>query len=136
MVNFDAWSVAAAFLLRDGGPMDYKDLVDRVLNSKLSGLGVKGGATPYASLRGIRHEKRHHGLPVFRIVRRGVYGLWDPESAKTIPEVKAALAAIEGFGYWGDPPVSDIDVDEMQIELSGLRERNARLEERLRELSS
>lgn len=50
-MSYPAWAVAAAIMGIEGGEWHYEILTHRIMESKLSGLGSRGGKTPWKTLR-------------------------------------------------------------------------------------
>lgn len=89
-----SWAVAAAILILNNGPMHYRWLTQRVVETQLSGLGAHGG-TPSQTLRG--NIDRHHS-EIFERTGRGLYGIRDAVIARYIPQVQLALLMLGDRG--------------------------------------
>jgi benzoyl-CoA reductase/2-hydroxyglutaryl-CoA dehydratase subunit BcrC/BadD/HgdB len=134
MIEMDAWAVAAALLLKLDSSLHYSELTDRVISTRLSGLGYKGGQTPKATLRAIMADKVIGTEKVFRRVRRGEYAVNNPAKVKETPEVKAALAELQKFDQWGNRMGGEETIESLKERIQELEQRNELLEDIIREL--
>jgi hypothetical protein len=100
--SMDAWAVAAALLIKSGRPLCYTDLTERVLNTRLSGLGYKGGKTPPKTLRTILGKQTIRGRTVFARVGRGIYTVSDPIGIQSVAPVRDAIQALDDFDLFGN----------------------------------
>jgi len=134
MIEMDAWTVAAALLIKLGSSLHHSDLTRRVKQTRLSGLGYKGGQTPEATLRAIMGEKSIGGKRVFCRVARGTYTVNCAEQLKEVPEIKAALEALRGFDPWGNRIEAEDTIESLRQKLQERDQRIEILESTIRDL--
>ncbi len=136
MIEMDAWAVAAALLIKLGSSLHHSDLTGRVMQTGLSGLGYKGGQTPEATLRAIMAEKSIGMEKVFCRVARGTYAVNCAELVKEVPEVKAALEALQGFDRWGNRIEGEDTIESLRKKLQERDQRIQVLESTIRDLKA
>ena len=130
MERFAAWVVAAAILLKSHGDIHYIRLAERVVETRLTGLG-NTGADPPKTLRaemGKHSEVFMHGNG-----RDGYYDLLDPAKAESDPKIARALKAIEGPHSSGDPVK---EIERLNRELLSVGAQKDALERRLTEIAA
>ncbi len=122
---FKILPVAVAFL-RDGD-MDVDEITPRIEDCGLTDLGRKG-RTPAQTVKGILSRNSD----IFIRTGRGRYALRNQKAAMEIPQAKEVIARLKQQEEGTEPP-SYIQV--LQQQIKELQQRNAALEERLRDIA-
>ena len=92
--DIPAWVVSAAILLQENKPLSTKELVDKVMRTSLSGLGLKG-SRPEATLPVQLLNKSK----IRFIVDRGIITLYSRQSAIDNSRVQRVLETFETIDY-------------------------------------
>ncbi len=92
-MSYTAQEVAAAILYLHGERMDYIPLTRLVLETKLSGLGTRGGVTPERTLNRELNQ-RYQGKKIFHSRYYGKYELEEPDQVKNFPKIARAIEKV------------------------------------------
>lgn len=90
---YTAQEVAAAILYLHGGEMQYERLTRQILETKLSGLGKRGGITPERTMN-TELNKRYGDDDIFTSRHKGWYELKEPEKIKNYPSIICAVEEV------------------------------------------
>jgi hypothetical protein len=124
--TFDAWVMAAAILVTER-ELHYRILADRVVDTGLSTLGLKG-STPPQTLGVILRQHNH----IFISYGRGCYCLKSSEEVAKLPVVARAIDALK---LLEKERQSAGELQALRAEVQKLKERNALLERKIAEIA-